>query len=361
MREKLRKRCKVVILLLCSDGIAGFGRSAVGMAPTFVAPYRIDAQPSPSRAPAKNSPFAASSAELDLSRLHSTQRLHEVWADIGARHTAVGRRGQTPRGQSRALHENEDDIINLLTLEIEVDRGVLRGTKPGAYSIGTFSLPGGKESQVDQNTREGEEDSDGSEGDWEELAEGDEDDVMGNWALAMDGPSILSRLRQRQNEEREDDLRAFLRDEARNQSYAMDEDDDSVVDLTDDFFAPETHTSSPRAKRAVKPSYNSPRPPPIASSSVSPAYRQNVVEEMDEGDDELGIVPVASPVVRSASRSVKPVDRKGKGKETVNSPTKLIRYQLEKVGIASPAPKKAASMGPVPYNVSRDAVTSIHR
>ena len=77
------------------------------MAPVFVAPYRVDAQPSPKRKQkAQDSPFAASSAQLDLNRLQSTQRLHEVWADIGARHTAVGRRGGPERGQSRALHEN---------------------------------------------------------------------------------------------------------------------------------------------------------------------------------------------------------------------------------------------------------------
>ncbi|KAK4051982.1 hypothetical protein OIO90_004512 [Microbotryomycetes sp. JL221] len=80
-------------------------------------------------------------------RLASTLRLKAAWSDIAYRHsntfvmssntTSSSNVGKLlKRGSTRALLEDEDDIVDLETMEIVQDRGVLRRAKQGAFQIG---------------------------------------------------------------------------------------------------------------------------------------------------------------------------------------------------------------------------------
>ncbi|GAA6059772.1 hypothetical protein JCM10212_001980 [Sporobolomyces blumeae] len=98
-------------------------------------------QPSPDRA-------------LLESRWSSTLKLRDAWHDILRRHSHASPRSTTttttttplasspslikhrPAGKTRAIPLDEDDIIDLRTLDIVVDRGVLRNSRKGSFAIG---------------------------------------------------------------------------------------------------------------------------------------------------------------------------------------------------------------------------------
>ncbi|KAK4050293.1 hypothetical protein OIV83_003614 [Microbotryomycetes sp. JL201] len=73
-------------------------------------------------------------------RLASTLRLKAAWSDIAYRHshTATGplQPHRLRRGTTRALLEDDDDIVDLETMEIVQDRGVLRNARQDAFQIG---------------------------------------------------------------------------------------------------------------------------------------------------------------------------------------------------------------------------------
>lgn len=82
-----------------------------------------------------------STEELNKARLAATSRLASTWADIAHRHQTLLPPSSSSGagwllGGSRWLPEEEDDIIDLETMEIVQDRGVLRGTKAGALRFG---------------------------------------------------------------------------------------------------------------------------------------------------------------------------------------------------------------------------------
>ncbi|GAA6025382.1 hypothetical protein JCM11491_002699 [Sporobolomyces phaffii] len=76
-----------------------------------------------------------------VARIHRTHRLRDAFDDICRRHThrAVvpgGVRRHPRTGKTRAIPLDEDDIINLQTLEIELDRGVIANSRKGNFAFG---------------------------------------------------------------------------------------------------------------------------------------------------------------------------------------------------------------------------------
>lgn len=110
-------------------------------------------------------------------------------------------------GKTRALREDEDDIIDLSTLEIVVDRGVLRGLRDKKmWGIGGFvgARAGDMEDaeediEVLEEGEEGEEEDGDDEEDWENEEDADEEDAgaltdesdeIGGWDDIPSQPSV---------------------------------------------------------------------------------------------------------------------------------------------------------------------------
>ncbi|KAI5474911.1 hypothetical protein MNV49_002194 [Pseudohyphozyma bogoriensis] len=155
-------------------------------APTASTSRAAASSPSPrkkrrvSSSPA-TAPLASIDAGLLSSRLSSTLRLKQAWADISHRHESAPASSQFAMGRTRALREEDDDVIDLGTMEIIQDRGVLRRAKRGAWGIGS----------------------------------GDEDDELGDWETLVARPSVSYRERRLKDGEERDVLESFLREEER--------------------------------------------------------------------------------------------------------------------------------------------------
>lgn len=189
---------------------------------------KVGAVPSPSPAAA-----APPDAHLSSSRLQSTLRLRQAWAEISHRHESAPSTGvhQFPTGRTRSLREDDDDIIDLGSMELVQDRGVLRRAKPGGWAIGSYAgmgptpnlvLPNGvgaADGEDDDNDDEEEDgESNGSGALWEEMDDDDgasSADELGDWEEVVAQPSVQYRDKRRKYEEERNDLRQFLLDEAR--------------------------------------------------------------------------------------------------------------------------------------------------
>lgn len=101
---------------------------------------------------------------------------------------------------------SEDDIIDLETLEIVVNNGVLEGTRTGRYAIGTFGIAGTRRESDD----EGDEDVP-----WEERDTADEADAIGGWTDMEALPAAAYQEWLEKTEEQSRDLRSFLESEAK--------------------------------------------------------------------------------------------------------------------------------------------------
>lgn len=133
------------------------------------------------------------------------------WDDIIHRYSSPAALSSNSPGHRGAIPVDEDDIIDLDTLEVVVDRGVLSGTKPGANAIGTFMSAdrGGREAEIWEPSKQ-------DRVPWEDgRADPDEPDLMGVWGAQEAPPSRSFReLRRRMGEdnvERDD----FLEQNAR--------------------------------------------------------------------------------------------------------------------------------------------------
>ncbi|BGP49700.1 hypothetical protein JCM10450v2_005605 [Rhodotorula kratochvilovae] len=291
----------------------------------------------------------AEEAEADPSdpelqrRLHSsTLKLRDAWDDILARHSlplpssssASSRAASAPApvrhrpaGRTRAIPVEEDDIIDLATMEIVQDRGVLRRSRKGAFALGgymdtlddvivgvdTGAGEEGEEEDVEGSWEDEEEDEDGSAG------YSTSDDELGDMDELPSLPSLLFREQRRRDAERRDQLRDFWAHEARargaSEAQPPDDDDDEpgaagaggnrTIDAIDEadeddelgFFA-----------RAPSPSTSSPAPAWVARRRASSSPLE---------------VEVVTP------------SRKGKEPARPPSTTAALRVGFEKVHLAS--------------------------
>ncbi|GAA5900486.1 hypothetical protein JCM8208_000513 [Rhodotorula glutinis] len=244
------------------------------------------------------------------SRLHSsTLKLRDAWDDILRRHSLPApsppvpsralasspTRRHRPAGRTRAIPVEEDDIIDLHTMEIIQDRGVLRRSRAGAFALGGYTdaiddVLVGRDTGVgeeEQGGGSGEEQGAAGEGSFEEDEDdawdepnaldseayaGSSDDELGDMDELPSLPSLLFREQRRRDADRRDQLRDFWEHEARARGgseagggAANEVDGEAggnrtleVVELADDddelgFFAPAPSagpSSAPRPRRS---------------------------------------------------------------------------------------------------------------
>ncbi|SCV74932.1 BQ2448_7961 [Microbotryum intermedium] len=162
---------------------------------------------------------------------HVIRRMRQTWLDIEHRHTTLtrprssenahahGTRSSTSHlynthiGSSRAIPEEEDDIIDLETMQIVQDRGMLRRIKNGAFALeprlcGVYQTDLKVKNKVDDQIRAPDPDDDVDE--WqseqetppEEQEDDDEEDELARMDDLTSQPSYeyLAEKRRRMNE-----------------------------------------------------------------------------------------------------------------------------------------------------------------
>ncbi|GAA5934619.1 hypothetical protein JCM3775_002005 [Rhodotorula graminis] len=189
------------------------------------------------------------------SRLHSsTLKLRDAWDDILRRHSLPApsppvpsrapasspTRRHRPAGRTRAIPVDEDDIIDLGSMEIIQDRGVLRRSRAGAFALGGYTDaiddvlvgPDTGVGEPEQGGSGGEERGAAGEGSFEEEEDEDDewdepnaldseayagssDDELGDMDELPSLPSLLFREQRRRDADRRDQLRDFWEHEAR--------------------------------------------------------------------------------------------------------------------------------------------------
>lgn len=320
-------------------------------------PFKLDSSTSSSTSSKVNNKLNQERQDHEHSRLKSMSRLREAWADIQSRHDHYQLNNTTQQiaGKTRALREEEDDIIDLFSMTVVIDRGVLRNAKSGSWAIGSYALPGGPIRRSNQGWDHEQLDhhqDDHPDDDWEELSE-DDDDPMGQWNEVMDAPSVISRLAKRKRAEELDDLRMFLQDEARHQAL-LSTASTSPIDSTRSIASP-IPTSIPipipiRGSEVLTALNNLPTGTgnvilPMAltgsgtsrgntpSSFGSRGSREKSGTEMElereeesEEEDELSIVVPSMPVIPMTMTS-----RNGKEKATTPATTRVQKAAPKKI------------------------------
>ncbi|GAA6032263.1 hypothetical protein JCM8097_007152 [Rhodosporidiobolus ruineniae] len=282
----------------------------------------------------------AEEQELLNSRLHSTLRLRDAWADILRRHSlpppassspssshgrppsSTGKRRHQPAGWTRAIPMEEDDIIDLSTMEIVEDRGVLRNSRKGAFAIGGYAgtlgdvIVGPDTGAEGGQGEEGEEDEeeDEDEVDWEEPDDGasDSDDELGRIDDLPSLPSLLFREERRKEAERKKELEDFWAQEAQSRGA--------------DGEAVEREEARERGNERLN--------KPLAG------------EKGGEDDLDLFASPLAKPAKPSSSSSVATPSRRHSASAPPPSTTAAIRKAIQTIDLTSPPDSPSSSASP---------------
>lgn len=244
---------------------------------------------------ARRSEINARYAELtrDEARLQATLRLQDAWEDIQRRHSKLATSGLASDpgehrdcsrtgnghaekrrkryrhrpGRTRALPVEEDDIIDLATLDFVQDRGVLRSSKAGGFAIGRFGNgrdgdilvgldTGGGETAssigdgeattsdragnvndpTDDDGEEEDDDDDDDEDEWPDYTDSDassysSDDELGEDDDLLPPPSLLFREQRRKEAERLQEMHEFQEQEAKARGELARTQQDEVVVL----------------------------------------------------------------------------------------------------------------------------------
>ncbi|GAA5998551.1 uncharacterized protein JCM10292_002778 [Rhodotorula paludigena] len=339
-------------------------------------PHKPQSYHGSSSAASTRSPRSYTAEPVDpqlQSRLHSsTIRLRDAWDDILRRHStphagppaasspfsrsaSAAPAFPTPRrhreaGRTRAIPVEEDDIIDLGTMEIVEDRGVLRRTRAGAFSLGGYShmlddiivgpdtgVGEGEEGEWSEDEEEVEDEpsgrDDGRAGDLDD----ESDDELGDMDELPSLPSLLYREERRRVEEQRDQLRDFWEQEARargSHSGGLGRDEEDV-------FATGLSPASARGSRTVA------KPPTI----------EEVTEDEDDVDelDFFAEAGDSSPALRRSMSSplevdvVTPTRERRSPSRSAPSTTAAIRHGMKNVALATPPtsrcnPSPSASM-----------------
>jgi hypothetical protein len=316
----------------------------------FQSPFKLDSSTSSTSTSKVNNKLNQERQDHEHSRLKSMSRLREAWADIQSRHDHYQLHNTTQQiaGKTRALREEEDDIIDLFSMTVVIDRGVLRNAKSGSWAIGSYALPGGPIRRSNQGWDHEQLDhhqDDHPDDDWEELSE-DDDDPMGQWNEVMDAPSVISRLAKRKRAEELDDLRMFLQDEARHQallSTASTSPIDSTRSITSPIPTPipipirgsevltalnnlPTGTGNVILPMALTGSGTSRGNTPSSFGSRGSREKSRAEMELEREEDELSIIIPSMPVIPITMPS-----RKGKEKATPPTTTRVEKVAPKKI------------------------------
>ncbi|KAM0746157.1 hypothetical protein T439DRAFT_337509 [Meredithblackwellia eburnea MCA 4105] len=269
---------------------------------------------------------------------------------------------QLPVGRTRALREDEDDIIDLETMEIVEDRGVLRGAKPGGFSIGKYfgsalqqrcrTEDGGNGEEGDLESDEDEESEEESEDElWEEDDEDrtarqqgkerrrlkgkgkarrprdDSDDELDEWGGLEGLASIQYIENRRAREEEELDLRSFLEQDRilRRGDVSGDEAGEEDDQAVEPFELDRSLTPLGRNRKISVPTQ-------ILAQSPQPE---------DESDDDLALVPCESPSTGLLAPSLT-------ARAMVRSPSNIPVPRPRLSSVLGPSLARAAS-APVSY------------
>ncbi|GAA6049070.1 hypothetical protein JCM3770_003872 [Rhodotorula araucariae] len=312
---------------------------------------RVEAALPPQAGPSEADP---TDPELQRRLYSSTLKLRDAWDDILRRHSlplpspaSSSRAASAPApaparhraaGRTRAIPMEEDDIIDLATMEIVEDRGVLRRSRRGAFALGGYmdaleDVMVGPDTGHDPDGGEDEVDGEGHGWDADDFDDEDDDDdrsaeystsddELGDMDELPSLPSLQFREQRRRDAERRDQLRDFWAHEARARGAS----------------AAETL----REKEAA-----------ADATSMGGNCTVDAIDEVDEDeDDELSFFARAptpgstSPVSTWAGRrrsSSSPLEvevvtpsRKGKEPSRPPSTTAALRVDVEDVHLASP-------------------------
>ncbi|GJN90371.1 hypothetical protein Rhopal_003382-T1 [Rhodotorula paludigena] len=356
-------------------------------------PHKPQSYHGSSSAASNRSPRSYTAEPVDpqlQSRLHSsTIRLRDAWDDILRRHStphagppaasspfsrsaSAAPAFPTPRrhreaGRTRAIPVDEDDIIDLGTMEIVEDRGVLRRTRAGAFSLGGYShmlddiivgpdtgVGEGEAGEWSEDEEEVEDEpserDDGRAGDLDD----ESDDELGDMEELPSLPSLLYREERRRVEEQRDQLRDFWEQEARTRgSHSA-----GVGRDEEDVFATGLSPASAHGSRTVA------KPPTI----------EEVTEDEDDVDelDFFAEAGDSSPSLRRSTSSpldvdvVTPTRERRSPSRSAPSTTAAIRHGMKNVALAtpptsrstpSPSTSKASRLSALPSKVPSTKLT----
>ncbi|TKA55962.1 hypothetical protein B0A53_01664 [Rhodotorula sp. CCFEE 5036] len=347
---------------------------------------------------ARRSEINARYAELsrDEARLQATLRLQDAWEDIQRRHSNLAvvsdsgeQRGRNNSGagteqrkkryrhrpgRTRALPVEEDDIIDLSTLDFVQDRGVLRSSKAGGFAIGRYGNgrdggdilvgldTGGGGAKGGAASSAG--DTHGSAGDEDDPTDNDEDEDEDEWADYTDSdapscssddelgedddllppPSLLFREQRRKEAERLREMREFQEHEAKargGELVARAQQLDEVVVL---------RGGNVQLPAPIGPPQSAPRrrlPPSLSTD--------------DDDDDDLALSPLRARSVAPGAPTTP--TRLSKAASQPPSSTATLRRSVSDIRLDSPAattpartpPRRAST--PVSSSPLREVIT----
>ncbi|GAA5880333.1 hypothetical protein JCM3774_006731 [Rhodotorula dairenensis] len=341
---------------------------------------------------ARRSEINARYAELsrDEARLQATLRLQDAWEDIQRRHSKLAssgvasdpcEHGDRPGpgdgghkkkkryrhrpGRTRALPVEEDDIIDLATLDFVQDRGVLRSSKAGGFAIGRFGNgrdgdvlvgldTGGAETasstgRADANasdrtgneedpTDDDDEEEDDEEDEWADYTDSDassysSDDELGEDDDLLPPPSLLFREQRRKEAERLKEMYEFQEHEAKARGeMARAQQQDEVVVLRGG--------GNVQLPAPIGPPQSAPRRRPVAPSFST-----------DDEDDDLALSPVRPRLAVAGVCTPARASPLAKAASQPPSSTSTLRRSVSDIRLNSPSsartlPRRAGTVKP---------------
>lgn len=273
--------------------------------------------------------------------MQATLRLQDAWEDIQRRHStlpasstpaprarAASVGGGTPRrhrpGRSRAIPVEEDDIIDLSTLDFVEDRGVLRNSKAGGFAIGAYGGTGDQDIVVGLDTGGG--DDEGTEVDEDEDEEEELEDYTDSDAESYTSEDELGEL-----DELPSQPSLVFREERRKEAERLKE----VLEFQQHEALARGASAAPSRRATPKPG-NEVLPQPITAAD----------------DDELDLFatpppPASAPRRRQSSASLtspsKTPQRVCQPQFRPPSATSALRHAVDRFHLASPAPSSPRS------------------
>ncbi|BGP56580.1 hypothetical protein JCM8202v2_004206 [Rhodotorula sphaerocarpa] len=310
---------------------------------------------------ARRNEINARYAELtrDEARLQATLKLQDAWEDIQRRHSllAGGSGSGTPDarpkssrkryrhrpGRTRALPVEEDDIIDLSSLDFVQDRGVLRSSKAGGFAIGRYGHArdgdivvgydtgggenaGGNAGDADQ-AGPSEEEDDEDEEEWQDYTDSDaptysSDDELGDEDDLLPPPSLQFREQRRREAERLREMREFQEQEAKARGEAAEARQADIIVV---------------GERGGNVQLPAPIGPPSSAPS-RPRRRAPPRWESADDDDDLALTPCRARSTAPPS-STQSLNRWSKAMSQPPSSTASLRRSFSDVRLDKPAPR----------------------
>ncbi|GAA5991227.1 hypothetical protein JCM10908_006593 [Rhodotorula pacifica] len=342
---------------------------------------------------ARRTEINARYAELtrDEARLQATLRLQDAWEDIQRRHSKLAGSGaasdasqarssrcsteaeKTKKkryrhrpGRTRALPVEEDDIIDLSTLDFVQDRGVLRSSKAGGFAIGRFGngregdilvgldtgggegASGSGDGDVNGPDEEEEDDEDEDEDEWADYTDSDastysSSDELGEDDDLLPPPSLLFREQRRKEAERLKEMRDFQEQEAKARGELARAQEEEVVVL---------RGGNVQLPAPIGPPQSAPR------RRVLPRSLDN-----DDDDDDLALSPSRqhsiAPTQRTPTRAAKAASQPPSSTAALRRSVSDIRLDSPSSSSSRTTPRRASTVKPAPVKRGTSVVAAV--